>query len=42
MELEQRIQIKSLQFKGLKLLSIHSEFVLVFDEEAYTLGSRKH
>jgi hypothetical protein len=40
-EAEQRVIIKFLRFKGMKLRHIHHEFTLVFDEEAYTLASVK-
>jgi hypothetical protein len=42
MELEQRLLIKYLRFKGLKLFDIHYELGLTFGEEAYTLASVRH
>jgi hypothetical protein len=41
MEIEQRMIIKFLRFKRMKLHDIHHELTLVFDEEAYTFASVK-
>jgi hypothetical protein len=41
MEVEQRVIIKFLRFKGMKLRDIHHELTLVFGEEAYTFASVK-
>jgi transposase len=42
MEVEQRVIIKFLRFKGMKLRDIHHELTLAFGGEAYTLASVKH
>jgi hypothetical protein len=41
MEVEQRVIIKFLRFKRMKLCDIHYQLTLVFGEEAYTLASVK-
>jgi hypothetical protein len=41
MDVEQRVSIQVLRFKGIKLRDIHHELTLVFDEEAYTFASVK-
>jgi hypothetical protein len=41
MEVEQRVIIKFLRFKEMKLRDIHHQFTLAFGEEAYTLASLK-
>jgi hypothetical protein len=40
-EIEQRMIMKFLQFKRMKLCDIHHELTLVFDEEVYPLASIK-
>jgi hypothetical protein len=42
MELEQRILIKFLGFRELKLLDIYYELVFTFAEEVHTLALVKH
>jgi hypothetical protein len=42
MEVEQRVIIKFLRFKRMKLRDIHHELTLIFSEEAYTLASVNH
>jgi hypothetical protein len=42
MEVEQRVIIKILRFKRMKLIDIHRELSEVFDEEAYALPRVKH
>jgi hypothetical protein len=41
MEVGQRVIIKFLKFKRMKLRDIHHKLTRVFDEEAYTLASIK-
>jgi hypothetical protein len=41
-EVEQRVIIKFLRFKGMKLVDIHHELPEVFREEAYTLPRVKY
>jgi hypothetical protein len=42
MEIEQRILIKYLRFKGMKLFDTGHKFVLAFDKKAYIYASVKH
>jgi hypothetical protein len=42
MDVEQRVIIKFLRLKGMKLIEIHEELVHAFGEESYTLASVKH
>jgi hypothetical protein len=42
MEFEQRVLIKYLRFKGLKLSDIYDKLVFTFDDEVYTFASAEH
>jgi hypothetical protein len=42
MEVEQRVIIKFLRFKEMKLVDIHHELTEVFGEEAYALPRVKY
>jgi hypothetical protein len=42
MDVEQRMIIKFLRLKGIKLIGIRRELIHAFAEESYTLSSVKH
>jgi hypothetical protein len=42
MEVKQRVMIKFLRFKGIKLVDIHHELTKIFGEEAYALPRVKY